>query len=604
LQYMSNEMNLDDRMRVERKGMEMAYVTDQSQVVVVNRRTREVTVIIPDNMRDLSQVMAISHDAGRSYVISGTEVLVTDMKTEVVIKTITFEVEKQRLSGILMIPGGAQLYVAIGDGNSVAVVDTVTDEVKATIPVGWYPCSMAATSDGARVYVRNYIGRTLSVIDMKTNRVVDTIPVGECEPSEITTATEVTRTMGDNRFPKTAAGMQELDIMDYSRSKHSKKTTSEEKAEELEDLSLLDGRKVAKRQVRMRKIATLTVIVVVIVIAASFTAYWASKKESTRPTIPPLVCNVSVAYVANQGSDTISVINTGTNQIFGTITVGFTPLGVAIGVVVTSDGRQVCATNFDSNSVSVIDTAKNLVQRSFRVNRPTSVSVSFDGTWIYVTGRSGGTNTISVIDTTADRVTSVIPLSVSDTPARMVITPDGIRAYVVYRSQLGRVSVVDIIERLELATIPVGRDSYGIAITPDGTQVYVTNAENHTVSVINTTTNQVNMTILVKGSPFGVAVSPDGKRVYVADNGNILGDNITVIDTFSNMVLRSIPVVLASTRATLDQVAVSIDGTQIYVTGERTNVVYVVDSATYEVMPPISVKPDPIAITTAWIPPC
>jgi YVTN family beta-propeller protein len=39
--------------------------------------------------------------------------------------------------------------------------------------------------------------------------------------------------------------------------------------------------------------------------------------------------------------------------------------------------------------------------------------------------------------------------------------------------------------------IPVGKDPYGIAITPDGSKVYLTNAADNSVSVIPTATNTV-----------------------------------------------------------------------------------------------------------------
>ena len=47
-----------------------------------------------------------------------------------------------------------------------------------------------------------------------------------------------------------------------------------------------------------------------------------------------------------------------------------------------------------------------------------------------------------------------------------------------------------------LAAIKVGRSPYGIAVTPDGTKVYVANCGNNenlgkTISIIDTTTNRV-----------------------------------------------------------------------------------------------------------------
>jgi len=73
----------------------------------------------------------------------------------------------------------------------------------------------------------------------------------------------------------------------------------------------------------------------------------------------------------------------------------------------------------------------------------------------------------------------------------------------------------------------------GVAVTPDGTKVYVTNYYENNVSVIDTTTNNFIAMVNVGRGPLGVAVTPDGKDVYVANNGE--GSNtVSVINTTNN----------------------------------------------------------------------
>jgi YVTN family beta-propeller protein len=64
------------------------------------------------------------------------------------------------------------------NSNSVFVIDTATNTVIATIPVGLFPLSIAITPDGTRAYVTNSNSGTISVIDTATNSVIATIPVG------------------------------------------------------------------------------------------------------------------------------------------------------------------------------------------------------------------------------------------------------------------------------------------------------------------------------------------------------------------------------------------------------------------------------------------
>src|SRR5262249_44039721 len=78
----------------------------------------------------------------------------------------------------------------------------------------------------------------------------------------------------------------------------------------------------------------------------------------------------------------------------------------------------------------------------------------------------------------------------------------------------GTVSVIDTASNTVTATIPVGIIPYGVAVTPDGSTVYVANEDpaTHagTVSVIATATNTVTATIPVGSGPraFGVFIGP------------------------------------------------------------------------------------------------
>ena len=53
-----------------------------------------------------------------------------------------------------------------------------------------------------------------------------------------------------------------------------------------------------------------------------------------------------------------------------------------------------------------------------------------------------------------------------------------------------------------------GAVSAQMAISPDGSRLYVTDAGSHAVSVINTTTNSVVATVPVGAGPFGVVLEP------------------------------------------------------------------------------------------------
>jgi YVTN family beta-propeller protein len=103
------------------------------------------------------------------------------------------------------------------------------------------------------------------------------------------------------------------------------------------------------------------------------------------------------------------------------------------------------------------------------------------------------------------------------------------------------VSVIATATNEVTATIAVGANPFGVAVTPDGSTVYVANAAfgTNTVSAIATATNRVTATIPVGSEPGGVAVTPDGSKVYVA---NFLSNNVSVIATATNTVTAAITV--------------------------------------------------------------
>ncbi len=52
-------------------------------------------------------------------------------------------------TGLALSPDGNTLYVTLGDMNAVAVVDVHSGKVKGYVPAGWYPTAVAVTTDGA-----------------------------------------------------------------------------------------------------------------------------------------------------------------------------------------------------------------------------------------------------------------------------------------------------------------------------------------------------------------------------------------------------------------------------------------------------------------------
>jgi phospholipase C len=87
---------------------------------------------------------------------------------------------------------------------------------------------------------------------------------------------------------------------------------------------------------------------------------------------------------------------------------------------------------------------------------------------------------------------------------------------------------------------------YGVAATPDGSEVWVTESGTNTVSVISTATNKITGTVVVGVYPHGIAITPDGKTAYVANTGPNTGrggsELVSVVDVASQTVTDTINV--------------------------------------------------------------
>jgi len=121
----------------------------------------------------LSSAMNTMHAQTRAYAsnISNNTVSVIDTVTNTLIATIPVGVAPFELT---ITPDGTRAYVTNRVG-SVSVIDTATNTVIATVLVGSAPHGVAVTPDGLRVYVANNSSDTVSVIETATNTVIATI---------------------------------------------------------------------------------------------------------------------------------------------------------------------------------------------------------------------------------------------------------------------------------------------------------------------------------------------------------------------------------------------------------------------------------------------
>ena len=163
----------------------------------------------------------------------------------------------------------------------------------------------------------------------------------------------------------------------------------------------------------------------------------------------------------NPGS--VHIINTATNQIVGSpIPVGFLPVGVSV----SPDGRYAYISNNAGSTISIIDTVSRAVVGSISVpTGPLGVATTPDAKQVYATspglifnnsGQGGpdfSGNAVSVINAATKTLSGAVTAGTG--PIGVAFTPDGSRAYVANNGS-DSVSVINTATNSVALSIPVG----------------------------------------------------------------------------------------------------------------------------------------------------
>ena len=137
--------------------------------------------------------------------------------------------------------------------------------------------------------------------------------------------------------------------------------------------------------------------------------------------------------------------------------------------------------------------------------------------YAYITNYNS--NTVSVINTSSNTVIATV--DVRNNPHGVAVNPAGTKVYVTNEEDK-TVSVIDTATNTVTATVNVGKQPYGVAVNPIGTKVYVANIVDSTVSVINTTTNTVTATVNVGTILMELQSTQQGQRYMWRTTAEIL----------------------------------------------------------------------------------
>ncbi len=282
------------------------------------------------------------------------------------------------------------------------------------------------------------------------------------------------------------------------------------------------------------------------------------------PSYIQVAPNGQFAYIADPGAGTVTVLNTATDLVSGTIDI---PQGPPQFVSFSPDSRTAYISVYNTKSsvhlIAFIDTATSTVTSTVSVDNftPGPSTTSPDGRYLYVpnhnTAMSGANeNVVDVIDTASKQLIGKI--AVPANPHWVAFDKNG-RFYTTDHMS-AMVTVLDASTNGIIGEIPVGETPHSEAVSPDGSRLAVTSFDGNVVYLINTATDKEIATIPVGRNPLDIAYSPDGRYIFTTNNED---STVTVIDTADNRVIGTVPTGKAPT-----SISVLPNGHQAFVTDD------------------------------------
>src|SRR5207237_2407177 len=209
-----------------------------------------------------------------------------------------------------------------------------------------------------------------------------------------------------------------------------------------------------------------------------------------RPDIP--ISSHDRVYAADQTSNTVSVIDPSENKLLGVIKLGdpvpgaLSPLYkgqlLVHGLGYSPDSKTLAVVSVGSNSVTLIDTATNKVKGTIYVGRsPHEAFFMPDGSELWVTVR--GENYVSVIDPV--QMKEIRRIEMANGPGMTMFGPDAQYAFVC-SSFTPELTVIDAASHEVLKRVPQASPfSPNIAVTQENDEVWITLKDAGKVQVFN-----------------------------------------------------------------------------------------------------------------------
>lgn len=239
-----------------------------------------------------------------------------------------------------------------------------------------------------------------------------------------------------------------------------------------------------------------------------------------------------MVVVVNRGGGSVTIIDPATMTVQGTVDAGVDPHEVAI----SGDGRRAYVSNYgqsNGTTLTVIDLRNEIVERTVELGLigPHGI-VERNGKFHFTAERSGA---VGRYDPIADRV-DWIGQTQGQASHMLAVSPDGSVVYVA-NVLSGSLSVIPVFgsetrPRAQISTIPFAE---GIALSPDGTEIWMGSAQTGGIAIVDVASETVAAQIADGLPAYRLAFTSDGRYVLAPR-----GKTIVVYDAMLRTLERTI----------------------------------------------------------------
>jgi YVTN family beta-propeller protein len=295
--------------------------------------------------------------------------------------------------------------------------------------------------------------------------------------------------------------------------------------------------------------------------------------------------------VVNKGGDSLAIVDAGTYETLHLIPTGATPHEVHV----APDGRTAYVSDYGARArgetVTVIDLEIAEATAAWPLEGnlgPHGIWTSSDGAHVWVTTETS--RTVVELDAGTGELARVWETG-QDVSHMVAPSPDETRLYV---ANIGSGSIT-VIDRGDdsVTTVPTGAGAEGIDVSADGAEIWVTNRDDDTISIVDAATLEVIETLDAGGAmPIRAKFSADGAEVWVS---NARSGTVTVFDAASRELIATIEV-----GAVPVGLLMSPDGGRVFVANTMDDQVSVIDRASREVVAAFAPGSEPDGMD--WVP--